>query len=92
VLVTMSWMLPRLLLVDDRLPDRPPAMGPAMTSLAGELADGLIARGFTAERYLRDVVVPALVSRERVVFTIGVDSWTMRYVVDCVCAGAAGRP
>jgi probable F420-dependent oxidoreductase len=36
------------------------AVGPAMTRLAGEVADGLLAHGFTTERYLRERTVPAL--------------------------------
>jgi probable F420-dependent oxidoreductase len=36
------------------------AVGPGMTEVAGEVADGLLAHGFTTERYLREVTVPAL--------------------------------
>jgi probable F420-dependent oxidoreductase len=36
------------------------AVGPAMTRLAGEVADGLLVHGFTTERYLREVTMPAL--------------------------------
>jgi probable F420-dependent oxidoreductase len=35
------------------------AVGPLMTEVAGEVADGLIAHGFTTERYLREVTLPA---------------------------------
>lgn len=35
-------------------------VGPRMTEIAGEVADGFIAHGFTTERYLREVTVPAL--------------------------------
>ena len=35
-------------------------VGQRMTEVAGEVADGLLAHGFTTERYLRDVTVPAL--------------------------------
>lgn len=35
-------------------------VGPRMTEVAGEVADGFIAHGFTTERYLREVTVPAL--------------------------------
>ena len=31
-----------------------------MTEVAGEVADGLLAHGFTTERYLREVTLPAL--------------------------------
>jgi probable F420-dependent oxidoreductase len=35
-------------------------VGDAMTEVAGEVADGMIAHGFTTERYVREVTVPAL--------------------------------
>lgn len=34
------------------------AVGPRMTRVAGEVADGLLAHPFTTERYLREVTVP----------------------------------
>ncbi|MBW8793451.1 MAG: LLM class F420-dependent oxidoreductase [Streptomyces sp.] len=34
------------------------AVGEAMTRVAGEVADGLLAHGFTTERYLREVTLP----------------------------------
>jgi probable F420-dependent oxidoreductase len=36
------------------------AVGPLMTEVAGETADGMIAHAFTTERYLREVTLPAL--------------------------------
>ncbi len=36
------------------------AVGERMTEVAGEVADGLLAHGFTTERYLREITVPAL--------------------------------
>ncbi|HEV7720569.1 MAG TPA: TIGR03617 family F420-dependent LLM class oxidoreductase, partial [Iamia sp.] len=36
------------------------AVGPLMTKVAGEVADGLLAHGFTTPDYLRDVTLPAL--------------------------------
>jgi probable F420-dependent oxidoreductase len=36
------------------------AVGPRMTEVAGEVADGMIAHAFTTERYLREVSLPAL--------------------------------
>ncbi|MDA8341625.1 MAG: TIGR03617 family F420-dependent LLM class oxidoreductase [Actinomycetota bacterium] len=36
------------------------AVGERMTEVAGEVADGLLVHGFTTERYLRDVTLPAL--------------------------------
>jgi probable F420-dependent oxidoreductase len=35
-------------------------VGDAMTRIAGEVADGFLCHGFTTERYLRDVTLPAL--------------------------------
>ncbi len=36
------------------------AVGERMTEVAGEVADGIIVHGFTTERYLREVTMPAL--------------------------------
>jgi probable F420-dependent oxidoreductase len=36
------------------------AVGPLMTQLAGEVADGLLVHGFTTERYLRERTLPSL--------------------------------
>ena len=36
------------------------AVGPLMTEVAGEVADGLIAHGFTTEAYMREVTLPAI--------------------------------
>jgi probable F420-dependent oxidoreductase len=36
------------------------AVGPRMTEVAGEVADGMLAHAFTTERYLREVTMPAL--------------------------------
>ena len=36
------------------------AVGERMTEVAGEVADGIILHGFTTERYVRDVSLPAL--------------------------------
>ncbi len=36
------------------------AVGNLMTEVAGEVADGLIVHGFTTERYVREVTLPAL--------------------------------
>lgn len=54
------------------------AVGPLMTRLAGEVADGLLVHGFTTERYLRERTLPALEegliaarrSRDRVAVTL----------------------
>jgi probable F420-dependent oxidoreductase len=36
------------------------AVGERMTEVAGEVADGLLAHGFTTARYMREVTIPAL--------------------------------
>src|ERR1700689_4332839 len=36
------------------------AVGELMTEVAGEVADGLLAHGFTTERYMREITIPAL--------------------------------
>jgi len=36
------------------------AVGPLMTEVAGEVADGVIVHAFTTEKYLRETTVPAL--------------------------------
>jgi len=36
------------------------AVGPKMTEVAGEVADGMIVHAFTTEKYLREVTMPAL--------------------------------
>ncbi len=36
------------------------AVGELMTEMVGEVADGLLAHGFTTERYMREVTLPAL--------------------------------
>ena len=36
------------------------AVGPKMTEVAGEVADGILCHGFCTERYLREVTLPAL--------------------------------
>jgi probable F420-dependent oxidoreductase len=38
------------------------AVGPQMTSVAAEVADGMLVHGFTTERYLREVTVPQIKS------------------------------
>jgi probable F420-dependent oxidoreductase len=35
------------------------AVGPGMTEVAGEVADGVITHGFSSARYLREVTIPA---------------------------------
>lgn len=49
----------------DRQPYGPPkvflaAVGPRMTAVAGEVADGFLAHGFTTPKYLRETTLPTL--------------------------------
>ena len=48
---------------------RPPihlaGVGPKMTALAGEIADGFISHSFVTERFMREVVVPRLTTGRR---------------------------
>lgn len=52
------------------------AVGPLMTQVAAEVADGIIVHGFTTERYLREVTLPAIEQgvassgRERKAFSV----------------------
>jgi probable F420-dependent oxidoreductase len=46
-----AWGAPRVLLA---------GVGPIMTRVAGEVADGLIAHAFTTRRYMEEVTIPAL--------------------------------
>lgn len=52
------------------------AVGPKMTAVAAELADGLLVHGFTTARYLREVTMPAIAtglaatSRARSAFSV----------------------
>ena len=54
---------------------RPPvfiaAVGPDMTAVAGEVADGVILHGFTTPRYIQEVSLPAstVASRRAIVLT-----------------------
>jgi probable F420-dependent oxidoreductase len=53
-----------MFLPEDRQYGRPKVMlaavGPAMTRVAAEVADGLLCHSFTTERYLREVTLPAV--------------------------------
>lgn len=46
-----EWGAPRIFLA---------AVGELMTEVAGEVCDGFICHGFTTERYLREITIPAL--------------------------------
>jgi probable F420-dependent oxidoreductase len=52
-------------------------VGPRMTRVAGEFADGFMVHGFTTERYLREVTVPALVRGRADRGVRGLDGFTV---------------
>jgi probable F420-dependent oxidoreductase len=49
-------------------------VGPLMTEVAGEVADGLLCHAFSTERYLREVTLPAL-ERGRAKVGLGLDGF-----------------
>ena len=84
---------------------RPPVMlaavGPKMTEVAAEVADGLLAHGFTTEQYMREVTVPQITEglevsgRERSKFTLSypglVATGTDEKSFEAACAGVRGQ-
>lgn len=77
------------------------AVGPKMTAVAAEVADGLLAHGFTTERYMREVTVPQLLAglqasgRDREQFTLSypglVATGTDEASFEAACAGVRGQ-
>jgi probable F420-dependent oxidoreductase len=71
------------------------AVGPLMTRLAGEVADGLLVHGFTTERYLRERTLPALqdglaaAGRDRGEVTVSLPGFVVTGRTDDDRAGAA---
>ncbi|MET0895847.1 MAG: TIGR03617 family F420-dependent LLM class oxidoreductase [Acidimicrobiia bacterium] len=59
------------------------AVGPGMTAVAGEVADGMLVHPFSTERYLREVTMPALqrgaerATRERPSFEIAAPNFVV---------------
>jgi probable F420-dependent oxidoreductase len=72
------------------------AVGPVMTRLAGEVADGLLVHGFTTERYLREKTFPALqegldtAGRARSSVTVSLPGFVVSGSTDAERAEAAG--
>ncbi len=54
------------------------AVGPKMTEVAGEVADGMLVHAFTTERYMREVTQPAL-ERGRAAATHSCDDFELCY-------------
>ena len=75
------------------------AVGPGMTRLAGEVADGLLAHGFTTARYLRERTLPllseglAVAGRSRAEVTVSMPGFvvTGRSAAERAAAAAAVR-
>ncbi len=75
------------------------AVGPGMTRLAGEIADGLLAHGFTTARYLRERTLPLLAEglaaagRSRTEVTVSMPGFvvTGRTAAERTAAAAAVR-
>jgi probable F420-dependent oxidoreductase len=71
------------------------AVGPVMTRLAGEVADGLLVHGFTTERYLREKTLPALeeglaaAGRSRTDVTVSLPGFVVSGATDADRAAAA---
>jgi probable F420-dependent oxidoreductase len=71
------------------------AVGPVMTRLAGEVADGLLVHGFTTERYLRERTLPALqeglatAGRARSEVTVSLPGFVVSGATDAERAAAA---
>jgi probable F420-dependent oxidoreductase len=71
------------------------AVGPLMTRLAGEVADGLLVHGFTTERYLRERTLPALqegldaAGRDRAEVTVSLPGMVVTGRTDADRAAAA---
>jgi probable F420-dependent oxidoreductase len=71
------------------------AVGPVMTRLAGEVADGLLVHGFTTERYLRERTIPALeeglaaAGRARSAVTVSLPGFVVSGATDAERAAAA---
>jgi probable F420-dependent oxidoreductase len=59
------------------------AVGPAMTTVAGSVADGLFCHGFTTEAYLREVTIPTL---ERGLATAGRSRNAVEVSLPAMCA------
>ena len=64
------------------------AVGPMMTEVAGEVADGVIAHAFTTEKYLRETTLPAL---ERGFAKAGKSQERFRDQLSSICSDGPDR-
>lgn len=77
------------------------AVGPKMTEVAAEVADGLLAHGFTTERYFREVTIPQVAAgleisgRTRDQYTVAypglLATGTDEASFEAACAGVRGQ-
>ena len=67
------------------------AVGPLMTEVAGEVADGIIVHAFTTEKYLRETTLPALERGFAKARAAGVDKSFANFEVSYPCFVVTGR-
>ena len=67
------------------------AVGPLMTEVAGEVADGIIVHPFTTETYLRETTLPALERGFAKARASGVDKSHANFEVSYPCFVVTGR-
>ena len=67
------------------------AVGPLMTEVAGEVADGIIVHAFTTEKYLRETTLPALERGFAKARAAGVDKSFDNFEVSYPCFVVTGR-
>lgn len=67
------------------------AVGPLMTEVAGEVADGIIVHAFTTEKYLRETTLPALERGFEKARAAGVEKSFDNFEVSYPCFVVTGR-
>ena len=67
------------------------AVGPLMTEVAGEVADGIIVHAFTTEKYLRETTIPALERGFAKAHAAGVEKSFDNFEVSYPCFVVTGR-
>ena len=67
------------------------AVGPLMTEVAGEVADGLVVHAFTTQKYLRETTLPALERGFAKARAAGVEKSRANFEISHPCFVATGR-
>ncbi len=67
------------------------AVGPLMTEVAGEVADGIIVHAFTTEKYLRETTLPALERGFAKARASGMDKSRENFEISYPCFVVTGR-